>query len=132
MKDLDLLGITIIIIIMTVYVRDICLVLFCPCSHYMLIGVPVTKSKTDPLTAPYQPIVPLKNLVVKALSSKTVNTISQPLPFIVASFEPKALPINYKFTYEWRSVFKQKTHYSVVLVVFTRGKVRCCLLLRVL
>lgn len=95
------------------------------CSHYLLIAVPVSKSQSDPLTAPYQPIVPLKNLLFKALSSKKmVTTISQPLPFIVASFEPTALPVNYKFGYEWRSVFKQKTHYSVVLAAFTKGKVR--------
>lgn len=93
------------------------------CSHYLLIAVPVTKSKSDPVTAPYQPIVPLKNLLFKALSSKTVTSISQPLPFIVTSFERKDLPVNYNFGYDWRSVFKQKTHYSVVLAAFTKGKV---------
>ena len=57
--------------------------------------------------------------------------ITQPVPFIVASFGSDALPVNYKFGYEWRSVFKQKTHYSVVLVAFTKGEVceTCGLLL---
>lgn len=86
--------------------------------------MPVSKSASDPLTAPYQPIVPLKNLLFKALSSKKMVTkIPQPLPFIVAAFEPKTLPVNYNFGYEWRSVFKQKTHYSVVLTAFTKGEV---------
>lgn len=52
-----------------------------------------------------------------------VTMITQPLPFIVVSLEPDALPVNYKFGYEWRSVFKQKTHYSVVLAAFTKGEV---------
>jgi hypothetical protein len=87
-------------------------------------AVPVSKSENDPLTAPYQPIVSLKNLLFKALASKKlVTTIAQPLPFIVAAFEPRALPVNYNFGYEWRSVFKQKTHYSVVLAAFTKGEV---------
>lgn len=94
------------------------------CSHYLLLAVPVSKSESDPLTAPYQPIVPLKNLLFKALSSKKMVTkIPQPLPFIVAAFEPNSLPVNYNFGYEWRSVFKQKTHYSVVLAAFTKGEV---------
>ena len=86
-------------------------------------AVPVSKSENDPLTAPYQPVVPLKSLLSKALSSTTVMTVKQPLPFIVATFGPKKLPTNYNFGYEWRSVFKQKTHYSVVLAAFIRGKV---------
>ncbi len=51
-------------------------------------------------------------------------TIDQPLPFIVATFGPKGLPTNYNFGYEWRSVFKQKTYYSVVLAAFVKGKVK--------
>lgn len=89
----------------------------------MLIAVPVSKSKNDPLTAPYQPIVPLKHLLEKALSSKTVATVSQPLPFIVSTFTPENLPVNFNFGHEWNSVFKQKTYYSVVLVAFTKTMV---------
>ena len=92
-------------------------------SHYMLIAVPVSKSTNDPLTAPYQPIVPLNHLLEKALSSKTVTTVSQPLPFIVSTFAPDQLPVNFNFGYEWNAVFKQKTYYSVVLVAFTRTMV---------
>lgn len=95
----------------------------CYCSHYLLIAVPVTKSKNDPLTTPYEPVVPIKNLLAKALSSKMVTKVSQPLPFVVSSFGPADIPINYNFGYEWRSVFKQKKHYSVVLAAFTEGRV---------
>ena len=87
----------------------------------MLIAVPVSKSKNDPLTAPYQPIIPVNSLLEKALSSKTVAVVSQPLPFIVSTFTPDDLPVNFDFGYEWNSVFKQKTYYSVVLVAFTRS-----------
>lgn len=89
-------------------------------SHYLLIAVPVFKPVSDPFTAPYVSFIPLKQLLLKALPSKTVNSVTQPIPFIVASFLPNDLPRTYKFGYEWRSTFKQKHYYCVVIVAFTK------------
>lgn len=74
--------------------------------------------------APYEPLVPLQNILVKALSSNMVSAFSEPLPFVVTSFGANDLPINYNFGHKWRSVFKQDTYYSVVLVAFTKSQVR--------
>ena len=93
------------------------------CSHYLLIAVPVFKPEGDPITAPYISFVPIKQLLFKALPIKTVSSATFPIPFIVAYFQPKDLPRSYNFGYEWRSAFKQKHYYSVVLVAFTDSAV---------
>ena len=81
------------------------------------------KPKDDPVTAPYVSLIPLEQLLLKALPSKMVSSVTQPIPFIVGSFQPNDLPRKYHFGYEWRSVFKQKHYYGVVLVAFTKAEV---------
>lgn len=94
-----------------------------PISNYLLIAVPVFKPSGDHAIASYFLNVPLKELLSKALPSKTVSSNSQPLPFIVASFQQNHFPRNFHFGYEWRSAFKQKNYYCVVLVAFTKSDV---------
>ncbi len=93
------------------------------CSHYLLIAVPVVRPKDSSVTAPFTPVVPRNEILLKSLRTQTVDVVQQPIPFLVSSIHPNDIPTTINFGYKWRHAFKANHYYSVVLVVFTKTNV---------
>ena len=96
----------------------------CPCSHYRIIAVPVTRAEDQPRTVPYKPVVPLSELLTHALSKKLVTKVAEHVPFVVDEFQSGDLPPSLRIAGKWvRRAFKHDTYYSFVVVAFTKSKV---------
>lgn len=98
--------------------------LSCPRSHYKIIAIPVTRAEDQPRTIPYQPVIPLSELLTHALSKKLVTKVAQRVPFVVDEFQSGDLPPTLRIAGKWvHRAFKHDTYYSFVVVAFTKVKV---------
>ena len=91
--------------------------------------IPVTRSDQSAATMPYNPIIPINKLPVKAISAHLASTVSDKLPFIVGTYESHKLPK--KLVFDGSSMtldFKPDTHYAFVLGAFTQTEVPIALL----
>ena len=91
------------------------------CSHYKVIAVPVTRARDQPRTIPYQPVVPLPELLNHTLSRKLVTKVVERVPFFVGEYQSEELPPTLKVAGKWvHKAFKTDTYYSFVVVAFTK------------
>ena len=93
-----------------------------------MFAVPVHKSKDQSRSMPYEPQVPINQLLSHSVSPHLVAKVADPIPFVIGKYEANSLPETLDFDEQWlRKAFKPKTHYSVVVAAFTKTEV--CLLL---
>ena len=86
------------------------------CSLYKVIVVPVSKDNIHLQSAPYQPVVPLSELMVHAVSKELAAQTTKPVPFIIGEYTANEFPHLVDFTIRTvRKDFKHDTYYSIVV-----------------
>ena len=85
-------------------------------SLYKVILVPVSKDNVHLQSAPYQPVVPLTELMAHAVSKELAAQATKPVPFILGEYTANEFPHLVDFTIKTvRKDFKPDTYYSVVV-----------------
>lgn len=95
-------------------------------SHYIVYAVPVSRPKNSPLSHPFSPSVPYNKLLQKSVTEHLVSSVSSKIPFILGRYNHNSLPEDIHFTgsdIKTEGAFKQDTHYSFVVFVFSSQKV---------
>ena len=115
-SDVDVLHVN-----LTTLTLPLLLVHCTPHSHYKVIAVPVTRDGDQPRTIPFKPVVPLPQLLNHTLSQKLVEKVVERAPFFVGEYQSGELPPTLKIAGRWvQRAFKMDTHYSFVVVAFTK------------
>ena len=94
-------------------------------SHYTIYAMPVFKKDTDPMSAPFTPLIPYSQLISKAVTPHLVASSSEPLPFVVGQYQSSNFPKQLEFNGTWGvKELKPETYYSFVVNAFSVPYVR--------
>ena len=76
---------------------------------------------------PYTPLVPVSQVLTKAVSLDTSAKVSDKLPFVMGKYSIKDYPHVLKFdgTGVLEKAFKPQTYYAFAVVVYGENKVLC-------
>ena len=87
--------------------------------------MPVYKKDTEPVSAPFTPLVPYSKLTSKAVASHLATNSSKPVPFVVGQYQSFNFPRQLEFngTFGGKEL-KPETHYSFVVFAFSVPYVR--------
>lgn len=94
-------------------------------SRYAILAIPVKRNPNAAHSMPYTPMVPVSQVLTKAVSLDMSAKVSDKLPFVLGEYSVKDYPHVLKFdgTGVLEKAFKPQTHYAFAVAVYGQNKV---------